>query len=143
MPRCRPTGTSRRPVGTCCFLPTAMGFPRSRVGFICLSYLAKRGGVRMAFPQDVHWALQPDGPFLSFTSGPLQARIYSNSGHIELAGPDLAGAPLAVLIRVVPPAVQSNNNSVSIGGVISSSVLPDGLELKQHLGAATITARLT
>lgn len=97
----------------------------------------------MAFPQDVHWVLQPTGPFLSFASGPLEARIYSNSGHIELAGPNLAGTPLTVLIRIAPPAVQSNNNSISIGGVISSSVLPNGLEVKQHLGAATITARLT
>jgi hypothetical protein len=70
----------------------------------------------MAFPQDVNWVLQPTGPFLSFTSGPLEARIYSNSGHIELAGPNRASAPLTVLIRIAPPAVQSNNNSISIGG---------------------------
>lgn len=95
------------------------------------------------FPQDVHWALQPTGPFLSFDAGPLQARIYQNSGHIELAGPNLAGAPLAVVMRIAPPAVQIDNNAISIGAIISSHVLPDGLELKQHLGAATITTRLT
>ena len=95
------------------------------------------------FPQDVNWALQAAGPFISFDAGSLQARIYQNSGHIELAGPNLAGAPLAVVVRVAPPAFHINNTSVSVGGVISSQVLPDGLELKQHLGAATITTRLT
>ena len=95
------------------------------------------------FPQDVHWALQPTGPFLSFDGGPLQARIYQNSGHIELAGPNLAGASLAEVVRIAPPTVQINNNAVSLGAVISSHTLPDGLELKQHLGAATITTRLT
>src|ERR1700730_655942 len=95
------------------------------------------------FPQDVHWQLQPAGPFLSFDAGPLQARIYQTSGHIELAGPDLAGAAHAVVVRVAPPAVQMGNNSVSIGGVVSSSTLADGLELKQQLGTGTITTRLT
>jgi alpha-D-xyloside xylohydrolase len=95
------------------------------------------------FPQDVHWALQPTGPFMSFDAGPLQARIYQNSGHIELAGPSLSGAPLAVVVRIAPPAVQIHSNAVSIGGVISSHTIADGFELKQHLGAGSITARLT
>lgn len=95
------------------------------------------------FPQDVVWSLQPSGPFLSFRSGALEARIYQNDGYIELAGPDLAGAPLANLIHFAPPAVQTGAGIQTIGGVTSSTTLPNGLEVKQPLGAATITARFT
>jgi hypothetical protein len=29
-----------------------------------------------SFPQGIQWPLHPSGTFLSFNSGPLQARIY-------------------------------------------------------------------
>ena len=46
------------------------------------------------FPQDVAWDLRPSGPFLSFDAGGMQGRIYSDTGHIELAG--------ALIWRVTP-----------------------------------------
>jgi alpha-D-xyloside xylohydrolase len=95
------------------------------------------------FPVGVQWSLQPVGAFLSFDSGTLQARIYRDSGHIELAGEDLAGTGGANLVRVAPPAVNTAGGPLSIGAVQSSTVLANGLELKQTLGTALITTRLT
>src|SRR5438270_211408 len=95
------------------------------------------------FPQDVQWSLQPAGAFASFDSGTLQGRVYQQSGHIELAGPNLAGDPAANLVRFAPPAVQTGQGALSIGGVVSAKVLADGLELKQRLGAGVVTTRLT
>lgn len=95
------------------------------------------------FPQDVQWSLEPLGPFVSFDSGPLQGRVYQNSGHIELAGPNLAGTPHATVIRFAPPAVQTNSGVSLTGAVISNQSLPDGLELKQKFGTHQITTRLS
>ena len=71
------------------------------------------------FSEDVIWPLQPSGAFFSFDSGPLQGRIYRNSGHIEVAGPDLAGNPLANVVRFAPPAIQTDKGSLFIGGAAS------------------------
>jgi alpha-D-xyloside xylohydrolase len=95
------------------------------------------------FPHDIRWSLQPAGVFASFDSGALQGRVYQQSGHIELAGPNLAGDPAANLVRFAPPAVQTAQGALSIGGVFSSTVLADGLELKQRFGAGVVTTRLT
>ncbi|MGZ5016898.1 MAG: glycoside hydrolase family 31 protein [Methylobacter sp.] len=96
-----------------------------------------------SFPQDIQWLLTPSGPFISFDAGDLQGRIYQNTGHIEIAGPDLAGNPKANLIHFSPPAVQTGQGSMMIGAVTGSKTLANGLELKQKLGAALITGRLT
>jgi alpha-D-xyloside xylohydrolase len=95
------------------------------------------------FPQEIQWPLQPAGAFLSFDQGPLQARIYQETGHVELAGPDLAGTPAANLVRFAPPAVQTPTGAVLFGRVVSSKVLGNGLELTQSLGSSQITTRLT
>src|SRR5215470_3624148 len=95
------------------------------------------------FPQEVKWPLQPGGAFLSFDQGLLEARIYQDTGHVELAGPDLAGAPAANIIRFAPPAVQTAKGAFLLGRVVSSKVLGDGLEIAQSLGSSQITARLT
>jgi hypothetical protein len=97
----------------------------------------------MAFPSDVHFNLQPSGPFLSFDAGPLQGRVYQNTGHIEIAGPDLAGNAHANAIHFSPPAVHTRRGSIQLGGIVGSGALPQGLELKQQAGAATVTAHLT
>ena len=68
------------------------------------------------FPQDIAWSLQPSGSFFSFDAGALQGRIYKDSGHIELAGPNLAGTPGANLVHFAPPAVHTAQGSLSIGG---------------------------
>jgi alpha-D-xyloside xylohydrolase len=95
------------------------------------------------FPQDVQWTLRPAGAFLSFDQGPLQARIYEDTGHVELAGPDLVGAQFGGLIRFAPPAIQAAGGSTLGGRVLSSKPLGNGLELTQSLGQSQITTRLT
>lgn len=95
------------------------------------------------FPQEIQWPLQPAGAVLSFDQGPFQARIYQDTGHVELAGPDLAGAPAANIIRFAPPAVLTPNGTFLLGPVVSSKVLGEGLEVVQSLGSSQITARLT
>src|SRR5215470_6530148 len=95
------------------------------------------------FPQDVQWSFQPTGTFASFDSGVLQGRVYRQSGHIELSGPSLDGESAANLVRLAPPAVQTGQGALSIGGIIPSKALADGLELKQRLGAGVVTTRLT
>jgi alpha-D-xyloside xylohydrolase len=95
------------------------------------------------FPGDVNFVLQPSGPFLLFDAGPLQGRIYQNTGHIEIAGPDLAGNAHANVISFAPPAVHTAQGSFPLGPVTGSVVVAQGLELRQQAGAATVTARLT
>jgi alpha-D-xyloside xylohydrolase len=95
------------------------------------------------FPQDIQWQLEPSGAFDSFDAGTLQGRVYRQSGHIELVGPDLAGVAGAITVRIAPPAVQTKSGVEFIGATASSDRLPNGLELKQKLGAGLITTRLT
>lgn len=95
------------------------------------------------FPQDVQWSLQPAGDFLSFDQGPLQARIYKTTGHVELAGPDLVGAQFGTLIHFAPPAMQTGGGSRLFGRVLASKPLGNGLELTQSLGPFQIRTRLT
>jgi alpha-D-xyloside xylohydrolase len=95
------------------------------------------------FPQDVNFQLDPAGPFLSIDAGPLEGRIYQNSGHIEIAGPDLNGNAHANRVHFAPPAVHTAQGSFNIGAVTSSTATAAGLELKQKAGAAVVTATLT
>ena len=88
-------------------------------------------------------ASAPSGVVLTFDSGPLQARIFQGSGHLALAGPDLAGTPHANVLTFEPPVVTVGGRAQTIGRVVSSSPLPDGFELVQDLGGTNITARLT
>ena len=75
--------------------------------------------------------------------GPLQARPYRASGHIELAGPDLDGNPLANVVTFQPPSVSVSGATLTVGRTLASRPGGDGLELDQELGQQTITARLT
>jgi alpha-D-xyloside xylohydrolase len=95
------------------------------------------------FPNDVQWSLQPSGPFISFASGAIEGRIYQKTGHIEVAGPDLAGNRKANLIHFAPPAVATAHGVLAIGAVKSSKAITGGLELKQKLGSTSVTARFT
>jgi len=95
------------------------------------------------FPNDVQWNLQPVGEFFSFDQGTLQARIYKTTGHVEIAGPDLAGTKAANLIRFAPPAVQTSAGSILLGRVTSSKQIGNGLELTQAMEASQITSQLT
>ncbi len=99
------------------------------------------------FSYDVQWPLTPAGPYLSSTNvsslGAVEARIYQNSGHIAVVGPDLAGTPYANTINFAPPSVRVGGESHNIGRVVSATPLGNGLELVQQLSTTTIVARLT
>ncbi len=95
------------------------------------------------FTFGVRWPLASLGNFVSADSGPVQARIYLDSGHIEAAGPDLGGAAHANIITLAPPAVAVGDRTFNIGRVVSSTALTNGLEVVQELGLTRIKARLT
>lgn len=95
------------------------------------------------FPDGVLWSLQPTDPVLSFDQGGLQARVSNASGHIQLAGPDLAGAPSANVIVLPPPAVLTPTGVVTFGEVISSNPVSGGLAIKQTVGDGQVEAQLT
>lgn len=89
----------------------------------------------------------PSGPYVAYSnvveSTIYEVRVYQNSGHITLSGPDLAGNPLANTITVEPPAATVNGNSLNIGSVISSTSLSNGLEFVQTFGATTVVSQIT
>jgi alpha-D-xyloside xylohydrolase len=80
---------------------------------------------------------------LTFDSGPLQARVDEVSGSVALAGPDRAGAAHATVITFEPPVVTIGGATRTIGRVLSSSALANGLGLVQDAGGTNVTAQLT
>jgi alpha-D-xyloside xylohydrolase len=95
------------------------------------------------FSYAVRYPLEPKGPFLSFDAGPYQARIFQDTGHLAIAGPDLAGTPQATVVTLAPPVIESGDRLLQFGRVLSSAVRADGLEVIQQLGAGQIRAELT
>ena len=89
------------------------------------------------FPQGIQWSVQPSGSFLSFDQGSLQARIYKDTGLLEVAGPDLAGTPAANIIDFAPPAIQTSVGSSVLGRIISSKQLGNGLRAFRFCNRAT------
>ena len=91
--------------------------------------------------------LQPQGPYLAVTNftatGLVEARIYRNSGHISLVGPDLAGNPLANAVTFAPPLVKISGHWCSLGRILSSTAVGSGLEVVQQLSTTSVVARLT
>ena len=88
-------------------------------------------------------SIQPSGDFLRTDSGVLEGRVFRQSGHIALVGPDLNGAPLANSIILAPPAGRTAAGPFQIGPVLASTTLSNGLELTQAAGSGTIVSRLT
>ena len=88
-------------------------------------------------------SLTPSGPYISYSnvvgSTILEVRVYQNSGHISLLGPDLSGTPLANVITIEPPSA----NSMNIGAVLSSTTLGNGLQLTQAFGATSVVVQIT
>jgi alpha-D-xyloside xylohydrolase len=82
-------------------------------------------------------------PFLTVNRGALQTRISSDTGDIELAGPDLQGNPLANVIKFAPPEITTAAGLLKIGRISASTPITAGLELQQDLGGKAITTRLT
>src|SRR5262245_31773410 len=85
----------------------------------------------------------PTGDFLALSSGPLQARVYRDSGHLQLVGPDLTGRPLSNSVTFQPPSATIAGASVTIGRIVSSQPHGQSLDIVQSAGATTITARLS
>ena len=81
--------------------------------------------------QGIAWSFALTGAILSVDSGPLQARIFQDTGHLALAGLDLAGSPAAKVILFAPPAVQTSAGVLRMGRVLASTPLANGLELTQ------------
>jgi alpha-D-xyloside xylohydrolase len=86
---------------------------------------------------------QPAGTFLSFESGPYQARVFPDSGRIALAGPDLEGKAHANVIDFEPPVIKVAGNPHALSPIVSSKTLPDGLEVTYNLGVTPVKAKLT
>lgn len=78
-----------------------------------------------------------------FAAGLLEARIYKDSGQISLAGPDLAGNALVNRLSFASPQVEIGGELCSIGQVLSSTSISNGLQLVQQLSTTNIVARLT
>jgi alpha-D-xyloside xylohydrolase len=76
-------------------------------------------------------------------SGSFQARIYDDTGHIEIAEPDLNGTPFANVITVAPPSAKIGGSSFDFGRVASVTNITNGLQLTQSLAGTTITTQLT
>jgi hypothetical protein len=89
--------------------------------------------------------LGPSGSFLKLEQGNLQARIFENTGHIELAGPDLAGAALALTVILNPPVAKIEGQTQILGRVVSSQATTSKLDLVQVLGTSghTVATRLS
>src|SRR5262245_22235850 len=83
------------------------------------------------------------GESIPLDSGPLKARVFKDTGHLELAGPDLDGNPHFNVITFMPPAVELAGGTLTIGRVLASNLTPAGLELTQQLGAGSVKARLS
>ena len=96
-----------------------------------------------AFPDGVKWVLEPSGPSLTIDAGPLQARIFEDTGHIQLVGPDMAGVASANVITLAPPAVRTAAGPAVFGRIVSSSTIAGGLAVRQAVGTAQIDAQLT
>jgi hypothetical protein len=74
---------------------------------------------------------RPTGEFHQLDSGALQARIYIDTGHIELAGPDLSGRPLSNVVTFQPPVVNSSGVTLTIGRVHSVQTRDDVIDVVQ------------
>ena len=95
------------------------------------------------FSYPVRPPTKPDGATVSFNAGALQGRVYRNLGHIEVAGPDLAGSALAHVVTFGPPSVEIAGRLVNFGRVITSTSLANGVEMTQEVGSRQVRTRLT
>ena len=81
--------------------------------------------------------------FTNSTSGLFQARIFDDTGHIQIAQPDLNGAPFGSLITFAPPSAKIAGSSYDFGRVLSVTSIANGLQIVQEFAGSTITAQLT
>ncbi len=72
--------------------------------------------------------------FLTINSGSVQGRIDKTTGSIELAGPNRAGAPDAIVVTFAPVSCVIAGQARTITALIATSTIPNGLELTQKFG---------
>lgn len=101
------------------------------------------GAQAVPFTYSIRFPSNAQGPTVSFNAGSLQGRMYRDSGHLEIAGPDLNGAALANTVTLSPPAVEIGNRLFNIGRVLTTASLPNGLDVTQDLGMGQVRAHLT
>jgi hypothetical protein len=77
------------------------------------------------------------------TSGQFQARIYDDSGHIELAEPDLNGNSLANVITFAPASAKIGGVIYDVGKLVGVTNITNGLQLTQQIAGTTVTSQLT
>ena len=80
---------------------------------------------------------------LTFDSGPLQARVDEASGSVSIAGPDRAGTAHATVVTFNLGVSTAGGVAHTIGRVVSSTALANGLELIHDLEGTNVTALLT
>src|SRR5439155_11715447 len=65
----------------------------------------------------------PTGPYVAYSNfvGSVihEARVYLNTGQIQLLGPDLLGTALTNAVNFQPPSATANGNNVTFGAVTS------------------------
>src|SRR5262249_2946360 len=80
---------------------------------------------------------------ITFDSGPFQAQVFQDTGTIALAGPNLAGTPLANVVTLEPLRIQFPDRSVSLGPVIGMPrKTADSLAIDQQLGGPQALTRI-
>jgi alpha-D-xyloside xylohydrolase len=80
---------------------------------------------------------------LTIDSGPVQGRIHKQTGRIEVVGPNRAAMPLSGGVSFFPATAVVAGQARTIGRVISSASIPDGLEIVQEFGTGQVRTRLS
>ncbi|GEM_PF-447306 len=81
--------------------------------------------------------------FTRSTSDNFEARIYDDTGHLEIRQPDLNGNPFGSVITFAPPAAKIGGASYDFGKIISTTNIANGIQIVQSFAGSTITAQLT
>src|SRR5581483_3283005 len=81
--------------------------------------------------------------FTRWTSDNFEARIYDDTGHLEIRQPDLNGNPFGSVITFAPPAAKIGGASYDFGKIISTTNIANGIQIVQSFAGSTITAQLT
>ncbi len=99
------------------------------------------------FTYEVAWPLEPAGPWLAITNasdtGLVEARVYTDSGHLVVRGAGLDGQPLTQAVTLAPPGARVGGEWYRIGRVLDAAAIAEGLELRQRLAGTSVVARLT
>ncbi len=98
------------------------------------------------FSYDVEWPLNPEGndylPLTIATIPLLEVRVYTNSGNLVIAGPDLAGNPLGNVLTFAARA-RAGGEWHRIGRILDGTVLTNGLEFVQQFSTTSVVTRFT